>query len=506
MPRSLTLIAFAASTALSTPAFADLEPAEVWEDFKTYMESFGYEVSTNLSGGGDALTAADTVMTIALPEDEGMSGTVTMEFGDMTFTAEGDGVAVGFADVMPIRFDVVAEGEASQGVIEYRHDGLEMLVNGTADALSYTYTANAVTLELTELNVAGESIGRDAARVDMTLSNVSGQTDVTVSGQRDIDQTMAAGGLELDVFLSDPDGADDLVQITLAQSDLTLNSASVLPARMDTTDMAAMMAAGFATDTKMTFGSGETTMNVTEGGEIAAGASTSESGEFSIAISDTAIGYGLTNSGVNFQMAGGDLPFPVALKAAELGVSFLAPIAKTETAEDFAMTFTFADFEMSDMIWNMFDPGKALPRDPATLALDLSGKAKVLFDMFDPTSAAEMENAEMPAELETLSLNNLTLDLAGALLTGTGAFTFDNTDLDTFDGFPRPEGQVTLNLDGANGLIDTLVGMGLLPEEQAMGARMMMAMFAQPVGDDKLESVLEINSSGHVLANGQRLQ
>jgi hypothetical protein len=35
---------------------------------------------------------------------------------------------------------------------------------------------------------------------------------------------------------------------------------------------------------------------------------------------------------------------------------------------------------------------------------------------------------------------------------------------------------------------------------------MMMGMFATPVGDDMLETVLEVNDQGHVLANGQRLQ
>jgi hypothetical protein len=48
--------------------------------------------------------------------------------------------------------------------------------------------------------------------------------------------------------------------------------------------------------------------------------------------------------------------------------------------------------------------------------------------------------------------------------------------------------------------------MGLIPEGDLMMPRMMMGMFATTVGDDMLESVLEVNSEGHVLANGQRLQ
>ena len=53
-------------------------------------------------------------------------------------------------------------------------------------------------------------------------------------------------------------------------------------------------------------------------------------------------------------------------------------------------------------------------------------------------------------------------------------------DLTTFDGMPRPEGALDLELTGGNTLLDTLVAMGLLPEEQAMGARMMLGLFARP--------------------------
>jgi hypothetical protein len=50
--------------------------------------------------------------------------------------------------------------------------------------------------------------------------------------------------------------------------------------------------------------------------------------------------------------------------------------------------------------------------------------------------------------------------------------------------------------------------MGLLPEDQAMGARMMMGMFARPGdGEDTLVSKIEVDgASGSISANGQRLK
>ena len=62
-------------------------------------------------------------------------------------------------------------------------------------------------------------------------------------------------------------------------------------------------------------------------------------------------------------------------------------------------------------------------------------------------------------------------------------------------------------LTGGNGLLDTLVGLGLLPEEQAMGARMMLGLFARPGdGPDTLVSTIEVKEDGSVLANGQRVR
>jgi hypothetical protein len=54
--------------------------------------------------------------------------------------------------------------------------------------------------------------------------------------------------------------------------------------------------------------------------------------------------------------------------------------------------------------------------------------------------------------------------------------------------------------------LDTLVAMGFIPEDQVMGARMMLAMFAKP-GEtpDSLVSTIEFKDGG-LFANGQQLQ
>ena len=111
-------------------------------------------------------------------------------------------------------------------------------------------------------------------------------------------------------------------------------------------------------------------------------------------------------------------------------------------------------------------------------------------------------DAEAPGTLEEVKVNALQLTLAGAELTGDGEFVFDNSI-----GIPMPSGIANFMLVGGNGLLDKLVGMGFVPDEQAMGARMMMGLFARPGdGPDTLVSTIEVNEDGSVLANGQRIK
>ncbi len=57
-----------------------------------------------------------------------------------------------------------------------------------------------------------------------------------------------------------------------------------------------------------------------------------------------------------------------------------------------------------------------------------------------------------------------------------------------------------------NQLIDNLIAMGVLPDDQAMGFRMMLGMFTRPgAGGDQVTSLIEFRDGG-IFANGQPLQ
>ena len=220
-----------------------------------------------------------------------------------------------------------------------------------------------------------------------------------------------------------------------------------------------------------------------------------------MAMSEDGMSYSGSQSGLAIKALMSQMPIPIDLNMENMVFGLMIPVQKSDEEQDFGLKLALEGFTMSDVLWGMFDPQAQLPRDPATVAVDLEGKATLLVNFMDPQEAAAMETSgEAPGELNALDINDITVEAAGAALNGSGAFTFDNTDTTTFDGMPKPTGSVDLTLVGGNGLIDKLVAMGLLPEEQAMGARMMMGLFAVPGdGPDSLKSKLEINEEGHVI-------
>jgi hypothetical protein len=218
------------------------------------------------------------------------------------------------------------------------------------------------------------------------------------------------------------------------------------------------------------------------------------------------VGYSVTSSGPNYTFSSPDLPFPpVNLSMDEAAFAIKFPMAKSDVAKDFQFLTRMVNLTTDDFVWSMFDPAQMLPRDPATLVIDTQGKARITADLMDPELAMDMDE-EMPFEVESLKVNELSLSIAGAKIIGVGGFEFDNSDLETFDGLPAPTGNLNVDIYGINGLMDTLVAMGFLPEDQAMGTRMMMGAFTRPGdGGDHLKSEISVEN-GSVFANGQQLR
>ncbi len=504
---------YSSSTALAiclgtTAAYADLTAAEVWNNWRDYMSDMGYEVTGAETQSGDTLTISDVRMSMDFTEEgDTVNSAVVME--TLTFTDVGDGsVSVALPALSKITVDAdPASGESFDMAIDYSQTGFVMVVTGDPDDTTYTYSADTMGIKLADLTVDGASVGPDTARVNVTVADMSGVSRVVKDAMRNVSQTLTTGPVTYDVAFSSPED-DGSATIIGGMETLAFTGGGNIPTVDDPSDMNAMIEAGFGFTGEFTFEQGNS--DIAFDGPDGGGTMNTSSigGAVTMAMSDDGLAYSGSQSGLVIKAMASQMPIPIDLNLETLAFGMMIPVQKSEEEQDFGLTLALEGFTMSDVLWGMFDPQAQLPRDPATIAVDLAGKTTLMVDVLDPEAAEAMETSDgVPGELNALEIRDVTVSAAGAELNGTGAFTFDNSDTTTFEGMPKPTGSIDLFLVGGNGLLDRLVAMGLLPQQQAQGARMMMGMFAVPGnGPDTLNSKIEIDEAGQVRANGQRIR
>jgi len=486
-------------------ALADLTASDVWSDWQSYMGSMGYAVTGEQNTSGDATTISNMTMTMELSEKE---GEIDMVIPEMTLTENGDGtVSISFPESFAMTVSGQAEGEDFSADILYVHDGLNMVVSGTPDNMTYDYAADSLSLALGELVIDGEAMPKDSLALDVSVADLAGQSHMVIGEDRTVDQTFTAANLTYDLKFNEPDtGEEGLINGKMEQ--LTFDGKNVIPAEFSLADVQAAYKAGFAFAGTFTYAAGQTSIEGTSEGEAFSMASSSDGGRFAASVDAQRLVYDLEQNNAKWAVTTADLPFPIEMAMGNAGLKLEVPIQDTGEVEPFGFSMNLTDFTMSDVLWSMFDPAGVLPRDPATIALDATGTAKVLLNILDPVAAEAMEASdEMPAELHSLKVNQLLVSMVGAKLTGSGDFTFDNSNTEEFGGVPAPTGVANLQLVGANALIDKLIGMGLMSDNDAMGARMMMGLMAVPGEEpDTLKSTIEFKEDGQILANGQRIK
>ncbi len=500
MTRFSALMVTACTAAISSSgaAFADVTAAEVWADWK---DQFGYYGDDGVSIGSETAASGKVIVSDLAFSMKDSGSSFDASLASVVFEENGDGtVTVTMSDTIPMVIEDEFGGSVKMSVTQ---SGLDMVVSGDAGAMNYAISSDRYAISVDEIIEDGAKVDADMRFV---LNGLSGTYSNTVKDTRDVVSDLAAASMDFIVDGTDTDnGAEFLISGKVDGLAAIVNLS--VPTDADFENPENLFENGFSMDGSYSYDGSSMIFDIKDNGDDASGTVQTGGSVLNFGLDKSSMAYDAKASGLVAQITVPDLPFPVELSMAEYGVGFEMPLAQTAEPADFGVSFDLIDLKVSDQIWSMVDPTNAFGRDPATISLGLSGTAKMFFDILDPEQAAAMENSDVPGELHTLNLDRLKLAVAGALLTGEGAFTFDNSDIGSLiPDMPRPEGSVTVNLTGGNKLIDTLVDMGMIPSDQAMGARMMMGMFARTVGDDELTSTLEVNSQGHVLANGQRIQ
>ena len=498
---------FRMTTRFAAPAFvilmggtahAALTADYIWQSWKDAGAKVGLEVTaaTENSDGG-TLTLNGVSIAPA-----GMSG---VTISDLVLTEGGDG-SVSIIPGADIGLTMSGDTKGSAKLV---HDGLTLTAREADGGLAYDYAAAKLDV-VYDTTTVGLSLDGTAAP-DAVSSGTVGFTDLagtysdTLSTNRTFGLDLKADTLAYDTKLDDPG-----LEIKQSTSSSTANVEMSLDFALPTTILLAALAApadfgtalqeGLSIDISTKQGDSTGTM-VQESAfmpmtfEIKAGG-----GEATGVLNKDTFNVRSSGSGLQVDVTSAMMPAPIRITSGPIVFGLTSPVMASEKAGDYGLTMKLNQLTVSEEAWVMVDPGGALKRDPADIAIDISGKTKL--DLIAMMKAEET-GAEPPVPaLETLDIKDLTLKIAGAALAGTGAFTFDNSM-----GNPMPLGEANVTVTGANALIDGLIAAGLLPEEQAMGARMMMGAFMSPgANPDELTSKIEAKAGGEIYVNGQRVQ
>jgi len=486
---------------LPTAAMAQVSALDVWESWESYVESFGQTITVGSQEvNGDTLILQDITASAEFPEGAFTSSLEFLEFRELS-----DGtVAITMAPDFPLSLSIQAEpGSFVDIAMIMRQSGASIIASGSPGDITFDYLASEISFALEELVVDGETID---ATVQFAMGDIGGQMALTDNGDITYRSNFTAATTTYEVNFTDPTDGGNVI-MNGSMDDVKTNTMLSLPEGFDLDDPSAMFGGDFNIQGGLEIGAmrGSTSFdNPMQNMSITTLAS---GGSLNFAILDGSISYGGITNDLEYTIESALLPLPgMSFSIAETAFSLLMPLAQSDEPQDFGFLMRMADLEISDTLWGMFDAAAILPRDPATILLDLSGSMNWLLDITDPKQT-EAFTGEAPALLHRLTIEDIVIAAVGAEISGQGEFTFDNTDMVTFNGIPAPTGVIEMDIVGVNGLLDRLIQMGLLPAEQAAGARMMLGLFARPSGgEDTLSSTIEVNGDGSIFANGQQLR
>lgn len=171
------------------------------------------------------------------------------------------------------------------------------------------------------------------------------------------------------------------------------------------------------------------------------------------------------------------------------------PLDNTNAAKPAQIKMALTGLELDPAIWAMFDPKGVLPKDKASLQIDLSGNAKWAQKIADIDPATYATG--MPIQFENAKISAFNLDALGATVKASGAFDIDSRKFP-----PSASGQADIAIKGADALMTKLTEAGLLPAQNAMMAKGMMGVFFKSRGVDELVSQITIMPDGSISANG----
>ncbi|MHA3914565.1 DUF2125 domain-containing protein [Halovulum sp. GXIMD14793] len=471
---------------------AQTTPAELYQELQNFYEMSGMSlVADSTEMDGDTLVLKGLTLDASQPEVE-----ISVKMGDYKIMPIDDpdfDLELVMPETMPISilFDVVGRDDISGSVGGVIKMNGRTRFGGTAeqrviqsDVESFSFSLD--TVDIPELDIppfdlvmSGSNVGAryELLPTQKSYNYTSNIGDFSISGK------MTVEGTTFDLALTErnikSNGSGPIVDNRDAAAVFGNDKLTVIEATDEGVEMTLT-------------GSGEVPFSVVM---------KSESGSFDMAFGQGGMDFSGVLKAYSTTVSSAAMPIPpVDMAADTYGFRLAFPLVPYDAPGLTALRLDLDGLTVSESLWSLIDPGQEIPRDPAAARIDITSKSNALYDITDPDAA--MAARGMPFRFDDVKLNDLTLRIGGAEITGSGEAEINN------DGpFPMPVGGADFRIVGVNGLIEKLIGIDLLQPEQAMPVQMMMGMFAKP-GDepDVFTSRVEMTADGSITANGVPLQ
>ena len=461
----------------SMPVFSQQLAEEVIEEYFSDMRKGGASVEPGTKTvSGQSVEWADIVIT-------GPNGESRLVMPFVRATEIGGGkVSMAYSEEQVMRL-VPANGKGSPVDVVITMKDMKHIISGTAAARQHDYQAPTLAYDVKTED------GNFAMHI--ALNNLKGLQVNTGEFVRNYAGDMTAANVVFDYTFTDGNGS---MTAKGSYADLAVNF-DVDGASKDQMEEYLQGKRGFAVNYSM--GAVTSVTDINQEGLKGVLTTTGDSAQGMISLKDGLFKMKGGGKNATYDMKFTEMPLPpfnAEIDSVEFG--FDMPLKKADQPMPARLLMNMTGVKASDTLWGMIDPAGSLPRDKATLNIDLSANMKWLVD-----AVKANETSDVPVEVQDVTINDITLDVAGARLNGKGSAVLDNTKMP-----PEPVGAVDLELVGGLGLLDKLVALGLVPQDQGQMVKMFSGMFAVPVGEDHLTSKIEMKAGGSIFVNGNQVK
>ena len=484
----------------------------VWNSMRDFYTSIGFEISSTEAHMGKELRLRDVMLSKVLTkESHGLSGTINVSLSSLKFTKINDKtISIILPNLIPMRLELEQEDGLSLDLqVDYLQNSATIEVSSSQyQQLTYTYTADSSYLELKNLMMNDINTSNLGLKAHLKANDPYVTVTLQDYPHLKLSHLLSIKKLTYAIELLLPALPDSVFSFSGNLADLTFDSDTTLTTISKWSDLLIHSTPEAHFRSRWSHGNANIKFLSKENGKNGSYHAGSFESTGNLTLSKENFDYNSESSGKNISLSHEDLPFPITLDLANLSTRMMMPFAIDTALKDFKLGLDISKLSLSPVLWSAFDTEDILPKDPLSFNLGLSGNAKGFGNVFTSNILGHLGNPKtMLKKVQNIELEKLHISGIGTAVSALGSFKFDNADLITFRGMPRPIGHLEVELDGGYALLDRLVEMGLIPKTQSMGVRMMLSMFTVPgTKDDKVITLLEITPDGYVLANGQRIR